>query len=581
MVIKQFDARRAAIILRHRPRAAAPTDRRHNAIVPGTAGRRIVSMLGVIAVMFGLVTVMAAPARADAPLSAEERCEQNATPDMSETAVHNGNQVGASFPEGTDPPNAIFPGDVVRVTVTGGVSIDPWGNSVGPDGNGVAAPDSSWPFAGMSQFSSIANWNNNPGGWVGSPMQTTSLARCTPAPSDFPVRLLFYLNDGVLSDNGGSWKIHTEVYRATPTVAIDGVQVTQGIQTKDNAVPLIAGKRTFVRVFVRNTDRFAGPVFDVGASLTVDGESRTYEPLLAPTVTATGGGGDPGTLSDSFLFELDKAAIGTGRRYLSVTVTPPGGMPAHRLLLVDFQDGGPARDLQVFGARYSYWNIPPAMQQQIGVPNSLWPARPIVAWESMRATAENALPVAHLTINEIAPTSSWGSVFFDCRAVQDPTGTWGCGGYVDARPWAEGQVDSRCPGGGCWIVVLQPEIDTTGHHGAHYVDGRGNHVINLQGESSPIEQGLTMAHEIGHGLGLPHTWDDPTYPRADGGLGPFVGLRSTPAFSLVPGESQTGQTAAFDLMSYQGPAWFSPHNYCRALADSSAGRITCPSGLTG
>ena len=55
-------------------------------------------------------------------------------------------------------------------------------------------------------------------------MQTTALAGCTAAPSGYPVRLLYYINDGVLSDNGGAWTIRTDVYRATPAVVVGGVQ---------------------------------------------------------------------------------------------------------------------------------------------------------------------------------------------------------------------------------------------------------------------------------------------------------------------------------------------------------------------
>ena len=99
----------------------------------------------------------------------------------------------------------------MHVTITGSIRYDLWGNTVGPDGNGVTAP-TGWPFPGKLELSSTANWNTTYGGWVGSPMQTTSLSRCTPAPSTYPVRLLFYMNDPQLWDNGGQWVIHTDVY---------------------------------------------------------------------------------------------------------------------------------------------------------------------------------------------------------------------------------------------------------------------------------------------------------------------------------------------------------------------------------
>lgn len=173
--------------------------------------RRAASLLSALALTLGLLTVLAAPGFAGGSTSALQRCLTNAPPNQSETIAYNGGQPSGSFPSGTNPPNVILPGDVVHVTITGSVRFDLWGNTVGPDGTGTPAPSTGWPFPGKSKLSSIANWNNNPGGWVGSPMQTTSLSRCTPAPS-IPVRLLFGINDPELWDNGGQWVIRTDVY---------------------------------------------------------------------------------------------------------------------------------------------------------------------------------------------------------------------------------------------------------------------------------------------------------------------------------------------------------------------------------
>src|SRR3954466_12896372 len=109
-----------------------------------------------------------------AGLTAADRCQFGYAADYSETVNHPGGQVGTSFPSDSDPQNFIFPGDVVRVTVTGSVRYDLWGSSAGPGGNGLVA-NNSFPFPGLGQIASVARWNNNPGGWVGSPMQTTWL----------------------------------------------------------------------------------------------------------------------------------------------------------------------------------------------------------------------------------------------------------------------------------------------------------------------------------------------------------------------------------------------------------------------
>lgn len=533
----------------------------------------------VVMAVLSAVAIPISAAHAD-NRTAMQKCQQGSVPEFSQTVTHAGSQVGASFPDGHNPDNAIFPGDVVRVTITGSVRYDLWGNTVGPDGNGQAAPND-WPFPGMKQLSSIARWNNNPGGWVGSPMQTTSLKGCTAAPSGFGARLLYYINDGGLWDNGGAWTIKTEIWRAPARVAIDGVEVTQSIQNSAGQVPLLASKRTFVRVYVRGTDDGRGPLSGTSATLTVQGDSRTFRPIVNSTITASPWGSDIRTLNGSFLFELDGAAIAAGTRELTVRVNPPLGRGDGWQVVKHVNSAfAPATGLGVFGARYSYTNVPPAMQQQLGLTSSRWPARPVSAWEPLRRTAENALPLSRLTVSDLAPASAWGSVDIDCRAVLGGDGRWGCAGYEDGRTWASNTIDARCPNGGCWIVLLQPEIDL-GHHGAWWRTGRGNHAINLQGEQSPTEQGLTLAHEIGHGLGLPHTWEDSSYPRRDGGLGPFVALRHSPGISLVSGQDVSGRTTAYDVMSYSGPAWFSPYNYCKALGTASGGRTTCPGGLNG
>ena len=150
----------------------------------------------------GLVTSPTSPVALADPPPPMERCRQNMAPDVTQIVTHYGNQVGVSFPDGTNPPNGIFPGDVVKVTITGSVRIDYWGNSYGPGGatGGHEAywkslQGVSWPFPELNAFSSVARWNNNPGGWVGNPMRTIALdpsqgGSCSSAPN-IPVRLLY------------------------------------------------------------------------------------------------------------------------------------------------------------------------------------------------------------------------------------------------------------------------------------------------------------------------------------------------------------------------------------------------------
>ena len=66
------------------------------------------------------------------------------------------------------------------------------------------------------------------------------------------------------------------------------------------------------------------------------------------------------------------------------------------------------------------------------------------------------------------------------------------------------------------------------------------------------------------------------YPRHDGSLGAYVGLRSRPTLELYAGDAIGGAVTGFDIMSYQFPQWSSPWTYCRGLNTVSRGTVTCP-----
>src|SRR4051812_19773888 len=93
----------------------------------GVILRRPVPLVGLaMLIVSGSVIVPAQHAQARTPaLSAMGRCKAGAKPDTYQTVQHPGTQVQVTYPSSTtNPDNAIYPGDVVWVTVNGKLRYD-------------------------------------------------------------------------------------------------------------------------------------------------------------------------------------------------------------------------------------------------------------------------------------------------------------------------------------------------------------------------------------------------------------------------------------------------------------------------
>ena len=103
----------------------------------GRLPRALLVLAVLLGSLLGLDLAAGSAASASPPASAAQRCSLHAVPDMTQTVTYAGSQVGASFPSEANPPNAVFPGDVVHVTITGSVRVNLRGTVYGPGGNGV------------------------------------------------------------------------------------------------------------------------------------------------------------------------------------------------------------------------------------------------------------------------------------------------------------------------------------------------------------------------------------------------------------------------------------------------------------
>src|SRR5262245_38793591 len=109
-------------------------------------------LIAVLALAAAAIAGVVGPARAVAAgvAPALQRCQSGAAPDVTQRVYEAGTQVQATYPnDNVNPDNALYPGDVVRVTVTGTVRYDAthW-----TDANGVGSADAT----GLRRYSSTA-----------------------------------------------------------------------------------------------------------------------------------------------------------------------------------------------------------------------------------------------------------------------------------------------------------------------------------------------------------------------------------------------------------------------------------------
>ena len=138
--------------------------------------------------------------------------------------------------------------------------------------------------------------------------------------------------DGLLYAEGGLfYRLFNQIYRigaygdALPTTNLiaTGLQITQGVQRADGSVPLIAGKRTFVRLLVRSegssTSRVRARLYGEGGGIS----PRTLAPINSGEGGLTiGTAPDPLALQQSFLFELPDDWARANGLVLTAVVNP-------------------------------------------------------------------------------------------------------------------------------------------------------------------------------------------------------------------------------------------------------------------
>jgi hypothetical protein len=393
-----------------------------------------------------------------------------------------------------------------------------------------------------------------------------------------------------------------------PVVDVEGFEVTQAIQNLNNSVPLVAGKQTWVRVYVNPLSALT-----VNAILTVtrNGHVTTLTAPAALAFQPDPGGNLPSrkTWSQSLNIRLPDSLIGEGDATFNVTgVTDQTGKA--NVYTCGSGCGGPVK--------LTFLNQPPLVVRAIGMKYNIaaagHPASYAVPrqidFDYLRSWLGRAYPVASVTFSQRNVVLAEANGVTTATAQDVSSGTVDCNtadaqlaairaqdvdGGLDARTHYYGLV--QVTGGylrGCANGIPQtPDPSVTASGPSGQPASGGWEPINTGSESDQSFSGWYGGHELGHTFGRYHpgfcngnSHDDTAFPNPNGWISKgkprdFAGLDvGDPSLSLPP---SVIPVTNFDIMTYCNQAqWLSAYSYeavrKRLLAENPGFSTTGPNG---
>ena len=311
--------------------------------------------------------------------------------------------------------------------------------------------------------------------------------------------------------------------------------LTQAVQSREYPVPLVAGEKALLRVFVTAASSTTAGIPPVRARFYVNGTEIHVadipaRPAALPTEVYEG------DLSRSSNAEIPGEIVRPGLEMV-VEIDPEGTLDSGLVMARRIPDTGrmavDVREMPVLHLTVIpfLWSADPhravveiaeAMEADPEGHELLWKTRTLLPIKDLEVTA-------HAPVMTSSSPDDFSSLFGQTEAIRAMEG--GSGHYMGtmSNPGKVGQAGRAEHPGRVFISRLNP---------------------------------TTMAHELGHNMSLYHApceagGPDPAFPYPDGSIGAWgYDFRYGDALA-TPGRP--------DLMSYCGPAWISDYHFANAL----------------
>jgi hypothetical protein len=327
----------------------------------------------------------------------------------------------------------------------------------------------------------------------------------------------------------------------TVNLVIDGLTITQSVQSYDDTVPLVANRDAYLRVFVRaDQANTVAPAVRVrlyqGSNPTPVATYTLSAPVAAVPVTV-----DQGTLSSSWNQLIPANLVTTGLR-ITADVDPGNGVPESNEGDNSYPISGLQKQLDVRAvAAFNIQLVPVSIQTLTGGVNA-------GNQDQFVVTLKKTMPLG--AVNVTLRTTPYSST---APALQsdNANGAWGAVlSEIFALQVAEGT--------GKYFYGVVKTTYGSGTAGIGYVGSKGA----VGWDKLPSADGV-LAHEVGHNFSLNHApcgnpgGADPLFPYAGGVIGVW-GLDLS-SLALKPPSTP-------DLMGYCGGTnWISDYSYQKAL----------------